>query len=44
MVEVEGGYILCLSVADNCIGSGTVFGSMERLGDNQDARCMDYGK
>jgi hypothetical protein len=44
VVVVEGGDILCPSVADNCIASGTVFGNMERRGDNQDARCMDHGK
>ena len=44
MVVAEGGDILCLSVADNCIESGTVFGNMVRRGDKQDARCTDYGK
>ena len=44
VVVVAGGDILCLSVAYNCMASGTVFGNMDRRGDHQDARCMDYGK
>jgi hypothetical protein len=44
VLVVEEGDILCLSVADKCIASGTVYGNMERRYDNQDARCMDYGK
>jgi len=42
--EVEGGDILFLSVAANCIASGNVFGNIGRWGDNQDARCVVYGK
>jgi hypothetical protein len=44
VVVGEGRDILFLSVSDNCTALGTVFGNMERRGDNQDARCMDYGK
>jgi hypothetical protein len=40
---MEEGDISCLSVADKFIASGSVFGNMERLGDNRDARCTDYG-
>jgi hypothetical protein len=44
VVMMEGRDILCLSVADSCIASGTDSGNMERRGDNLDARCMDYDK